>query len=375
MKLIIISNKLYDFESGAFRIGGVETYMRDLAALAVKLGFETEIRQPDAADAETVICGFKIRSVNAPKSLFKSRLQHIHDSIGDDNAKVIIATTHLNIKSKRPDTIAIQHGIDFDCGFPDRTGPLKYANRMLGFAIKAARSLRNVMRHFYCRNMVCVDYNYFNWYRTLGALLPGHNMKIILNYAQNAYAKEEIVRKISQSGGPKKIVFARRLIDYRGCGIFMEAVKALKAEYGDLQVTFAGDGPMQKKVEAFVKSAGGAALTKYEPQNAVSFLHGFDISVVPTICSEGTSLSLLESMAAGCLPVATHVGGMTNIILDGYNGILAFPTKEGLVKALKRALDMGEEERKAMVLNAYESAASAFSKEKWERGWTEILTS
>ncbi|WP_420491566.1 glycosyltransferase [Neobacillus drentensis] len=51
--------------------------------------------------------------------------------------------------------------------------------------------------------------------------------------------------------------------------------------------------------------------------------------------SEGTSLSLLEAMAAKCAEIATNVGGMTNIILDNYNGLIINPDESELYLALE----------------------------------------
>ncbi len=99
----------------------------------------------------------------------------------------------------------------------------------------------------------------------------------------------------------------------------------------------------------------------------------YDIAVVPTIFSEGTSLSLIEAMSAGCLPIASHVGGMTNIILDSFNGFLTYPSEEELYKIIVKVLNLEKAEFNSIVKNAYHSACSSFSISKWKSSWREIL--
>jgi glycosyltransferase involved in cell wall biosynthesis len=78
-------------------------------------------------------------------------------------------------------------------------------------------------------------------------------------------------------------------------------------------------------------------------------------------------------MSAGCFPVATHVGGMTNIVLDGYNGILCSPSEDSLYKSLIKVLEMNEQEYNTIVRNAYNSSVMAFSIEVWKQKWSEFI--
>ena len=111
-------------------------------------------------------------------------------------------------------------------------------------------------------------------------------------------------------------------------------------------------------------------ITKYEAKDSVGFHSKYDIAVVPTICSEGTSLSLLEAMSAGCFPIATHVGGMTNIILDHYNGLLCYPDEDSVFKALYEAVTMKKESFIRIATNAYRSSVEAFSVGSWSDRWS-----
>ena len=58
---------------------------------------------------------------------------------------------------------------------------------------------------------------------------------------------------------------------------------------------------------------------------------------------EGLPVILLESMAAGCVPVCTPVGGIKDVVKDGENGILSPDTMEaGYLSAMQRFLELPE---------------------------------
>jgi len=40
-------------------------------------------------------------------------------------------------------------------------------------------------------------------------------------------------------------------------------------------------------------------------------------------------------MAVGCAVIASYVGGLSDLIIDGFNGLLIKPTAEGLINAIE----------------------------------------
>ncbi len=96
------------------------------------------------------------------------------------------------------------------------------------------------------------------------------------------------------------------------------------------------------------------------------------IVVVPTTSSEGTSLSCLEAMASGKAVICGRVGGLTDLIIDGYNGRLIDVNPETLAGAIEELLK-NPEERRRLGRKARETA-EAFSLAKWEERWCKALT-
>ncbi len=110
-----------------------------------------------------------------------------------------------------------------------------------------------------------------------------------------------------------------------------------------------------------------------EPEHMPDCYKNADITLIPTIYSEGTSLSCLEAMACGNFVIATNIGGLTNLIINNYNGILINPDKNELKQALKNAL-----ENKSFfecVCNNAQRVSDAFEKRVWIQQWNDIITS
>jgi glycosyltransferase involved in cell wall biosynthesis len=67
-----------------------------------------------------------------------------------------------------------------------------------------------------------------------------------------------------------------------------------------------------------------------------------DIFVFPTYHHEGLPYALLESMAAGCVPITTRVGGQPDVMQDGVHGLF-IPSKDP--RALADAVVKLDEDR------------------------------
>ena len=96
-----------------------------------------------------------------------------------------------------------------------------------------------------------------------------------------------------------------------------------------------------------------------------------DITLIPTLYSEGTSLSCLEAMASGNAVITTRIGGLTDLIINNYNGKLIEPNAKALYDAIEEFLT-NEELVKKCKQNAI-AVAETFSKDKWEKSWKKII--
>ena len=152
-----------------------------------------------------------------------------------------------------------------------------------------------------------------------------------------------------------------------------EVIKKIIARYDNVEVCFAGEGPDEDYLKSEFGDVPQVSFMKYNSKQAIEIHTKFDIAIVPTLGSEGTSLSLLEAMAAGCAVIATNVGGMTNIILNNYNGLLISPDAKSLFGAICYLIENNSELERLQKF-AFETARKAFSISDWTSKWNEVLT-
>ena len=79
----------------------------------------------------------------------------------------------------------------------------------------------------------------------------------------------------------------------------------------------------------------------------------------------------LEAQACGLPVVSTYIGGLSEMVIDGFNGIKVAPTLDELKSAVDYLI-RNPDERTRMGKNA-RLVAEKFNIEKWQRRWTDVL--
>lgn len=383
MKAAIFYSKYLDLDGKKQHIGGVETYLYNLANLCRKMDIKPIIFQFAHKDFERTVDGIRVVGVPASKKrgpfrrigLFKLASRHF--DIEKD--VIIFGADRFSVRYGSNRCVSIQHGITWDLPnryLPPRTiwrGGLTGKIWRDGFAgnwYKMGARRKAIRDYERCPNRVCVDYNFINWYRTfLYRELTGNNW-VIPNFAD--IPDENIVKSAKRDASVLKILFARRFCDYRGTRIMAQAAKSLLKKHPHISFTFAGEGPDESWLRAQFAEESRTNITRYSHDQIVDIHLKHHIAVVPSIASEGTSLSVAEAMACGCAVAATAIGGITNMIIDGYNGRLCMPTTGELEKCIAELIVDGDQRRR-IAGNAYETAKNAFSKEKWEKSWNRVI--
>ena len=363
--LDILFKRYYDEKGMAATIGGIQTYITNLAHLAVRSGWRVRILQ----FTEQHVCkeigkgiqliGFAShQSQRTPDKLYARTTASRNDS---DHYLTLFATDTQLPHQHVPHAIAIQHGIcwDIDDGL-QRSLIRNVASKAID-AYQRLRRLQNV------DVVVCVDHHFIGWYRTqvhhiCQRLVPIMNFTRIDPHLPEKQHHDDCVR----------IVFARRFFPYRGTRLFAKALHQLLTEQLPIEVTLAGDGPDKDWLQEQFRAYPNVRFTQYAAPDSLTFHADFDIAVVPTIGSEGTSLSLLEAMAARCAVVCTNVGGMTHIVIDGYNGLMVMPEDQALYRAIK-LLVQDKAYRRSLAQRGFDTVKNAFSLEVWEEKWEKLL--
>jgi len=137
----------------------------------------------------------------------------------------------------------------------------------------------------------------------------------------------------------------------------IKATKLLIKEFPDIEVRLAGKGKLEGFIKEKVKEYGLEKNIFFEGQieDVFAFLDKIDIFVLPSI-SEGLPNAVIEALYMEKPVVATKVGGISEVIISGKNGILVRPKNpEELADAIKFliknpefAIMIGKEGRKTV---------------------------
>ena len=361
MKAILIYNKFYDPNENKPTIGGIQTYICDLAKVLVNNSYDIEILQPGQTEEVYEWNGYLIRSLSITNTKYEAQIKkYIKNNVEKDDL-VIFMTHTINCKISHKKTISIQHGIYWDIPY---TQPR--ASSVIEFIFRNLHAWKDLKKVNLCKNCVAVDYNFLNWYKTQQYFIRS-DIKVIPNYCtvSENYKPRENKENI-------KILFARRFEEYRGTRIFAKAVDELLEKYDNVEFTFAGGGPDERLLNEHFKDSTRVKFIKYGYGESQQIHEQHDIAVVASIGSEGTSLSLLEAMGAGCAVVCTNVGGLTNIVLNRFNGRICDITSSSLSKALSDLIE-DKEQRELIARRGYDTAKTAFNKSDWEKKWDSII--
>lgn len=368
--ILIIYNEVYS-DSGNLTIGGIQAYLKELSLTLYNHNYNVTIIQRGNETKNTVINKIKINYIKINNKSIKTIGIHLLKKYIEKNKilkddLIIWGTDSIAYNYPKCKNISIQHGIAFDL-LPTNNFT-KIFNHSFFLKIYKLMQRNASLKYFNkVKYRVCVDYNYQNWYRTFSIRSDDLNIKVIPNFTKIKYPFLE-----KKNNKLIKILFARRFVEKRGVILMINATKKLLAEYQNIEITFAGSGPMRDLISELTEFNSRVKITNYLHENSLDFHKNFDIAVIPTIGSEGTSLSLLEAMASSCTVIASDVGGITNIIIDGFNGILIRPNENELFFSLKKLIN-DSEYKNFLSYNAYQTVKNGFSDKIWSEKWIKFI--
>lgn len=362
MRAHIIYYNYLNPDGEGMSIGGIQTYLTNLIPVLRRQGYDVTIWQRSAKDFHKVLDGCDVYGIpfreNWGKRVAKFLLDAALPHIDLPNDLLLYGCETCITRHVPCRTVAIQHGIFWDV-------PKKEGAYLRGYVRKCLNAWKIIKRVSKVDHLVCVDNNFINWHR---AITPYPKVKHI--FIPNFTAIPSEMPSKEHEG--ISIIFARRFFPHRGTRLFANVIERILKEYKNIHVTVAGTGPDADYIHGKLDSFQNARFTTFSSEESLSIHKDMDIAVVPTIGSEGTSLSLLEAMASGCAVVCTNVGGMTNIVLSGYNGLMISPEEDELFDALATLIEDASL-RARLQSNAYTCAKEAFSLKRWQDCWEKVI--
>jgi glycosyltransferase involved in cell wall biosynthesis len=338
------------------RVGGAQALLRAQAPLLKERGAEVTIltrRFPGTLASET-LDGISIHRlpIPAPKPLASltftlsglSLLRRLRPDVIHANEFISPATTAMLAKrwlGGIPIVIT-----------PHRSGPLgdvqRLQNRRGGLA--RLNALREQVDAF-----VVISNEIGDELRGIG--VPPQKMHFINNGVDTTrFAPPDPAHKLAirQTLGiapdALAVIYTGRLVREKRLNNLLAVWPTLRAAFSKAELVLLGAGDQ----ESALRQMAVEGVHFPGPQSdVVPYLQAADIFVLPSE-AEGFSIAMLEAMSCGLAPIITNIGGATEVITEGQNGLLVAPDdlpalQNALTKLLQDAhlrTDMGLAARK-----------------------------
>ena len=176
-------------------------------------------------------------------------------------------------------------------------------------------------------------------------------------------------------GRPLVVMVSSLIPPHKDPETFLVALAAAREAGATFHALLVGDGPLAGSVARLRRKLGLEellGLTGFRP-DAVELLAAADVAVLSSR-DEGLGTTLLDAMAAGVPVVATAAGGITEIVRDGVEGLLA-PVGDGRALGTAIARALGDAELRASLASAGRRRVQDFSMERTVDGTVEVYRS
>lgn len=357
-RVAILTPQFFEWSGERCLFGGGERYLIDFANLLQKLGYQVDVFQPSmGSEWEKIYNGVKIMGIG-DSGLDKDFCIEVNKTFFQ-RAKDYNIHIYFNLNVIYPyvfpGSICISHGIWWDSIDRPwwRTEPW-YQRFLVG--------LKNI------ETLVSVDTNTIKWFNSV---MPDPRLQTV--YIPNYVDLDCINSSHSDRGDYITILYPRRLHSCRGIEICKDVAKELVIEHENLRFMFVGRGSEEdeKVMHQFAAKYPRIEYDWYDMKEIYKVYQDVDIVLIPSLSSEGTSLSLIEAMAFGKPVIAGLVGGITDLILPGYNGLLIDVTHENLKKTILELV--GNPDLRHTLGENARVVAEHFSKAIWEERWKKVI--
>ncbi|EIJ78039.1 glycosyl transferase group 1 [Bacillus methanolicus PB1] len=342
--------------------GGLERYLYDLSKTIREMGWKPVIHQlsqsgPFRREIEDIeVIGYDCRD--------QDLVTVFNRMSSEAEGNLIYASFIWHPIQYKTASIGICHGINWD-------------NPSLPTENKAdvARNIQGALRQL--KRIVSVDSHFLTFCRSVCTFSDPEQIVLL----PNAVDTQEFIpqERIQKDSNRVHILYPRRISIERGIIPMMLATDRLLAAYPQVTIEFVGelieDSLLTKTFRLWLDAHPYRDRIHYQAYTFGQMVQAYqraDIAVIPTIFSEGTSYSCLEALSCGVPIVSSNVGGLNDLIIDGYNGLLVTPTEDRLFEAIRTLIE-NLEIRRQIGANA-RATAKAFDKRIWKAKWTRILS-
>jgi len=351
-------------------IGGADAYADDLHRLLGDSGFDSLVFQRRATGAEGEHVRFLPNPLGGLPFSFWTQSLFVpwrYGQLGRAVAVIchyppyLLSLLGLRLHRRRPALIGLSHGVFWD----DRPGALR------------SRVKRALARAAF-RQADAYVANDTHFLREVGLqVAPGTHL-----HQEVAPGRWFIpccvdtdfwrpVGPLPEIAALQAVLVPRNLYYNRGVHLAVQAFARFSRDHPEAHLVIVGARSQSRYaawVERLVAESGlGERVVFWGPVPRYDMPRVYAsarLTVIPSLCGEGTSLAALESMSCGTPTVTTDVAGLADL-----PGLQAPATPEGMAAALAQAWDGREQYSRSQ----RERVAQQYSLPQWRQGWLRVL--
>ncbi len=160
------------------------------------------------------------------------------------------------------------------------------------------------------------------------------------HFARPAVSRTEWRQRMAIPLDALVVLYVARLVPPKNVALYVDIARTVIERIDRAFFLIVGDGPLKTALEGLVRESGLEHKIRFLGfrGDLVSIYHGSDL-FLSTSNYEGFGLAIVEAMAAGRPVVATSVGGVPEVVVDGTTGRLCAPEDaNGLAHAVLELL-------------------------------------
>jgi len=386
---ILFINVLYEPYIG----GGAEIILKELVKGSQILGHEVKVLSFwDKDDKEEVIDGIpvyraKIPNVYLPygkirQPFLKRRLWHILDIYNPISKEIVLK----QIRDFKPDIISIHNTPGWSCSIWDAVSesnvPAIQVLHDLYLLCPTNMFKNNVVCKKQCLTCKLMRLPYKSKSNKLKAVVGVSNF-ILDKYLSYGYFKDVPIKKViynsrklssttvERKTDPRYINFGfiGTLAPNKGIEVLLRAYHKIKKPNYKLFVAGAGKQDYEEYLKSKYKDDSIIFMGRVDPKD---FFEKVDVTIVPSIWYEALGMVVIESFTFGIPVIGSNIGGIPEMIIEGVNGVLFDPYKEGDLeeKILKFESEISDWKNKFEIIK--QSAQKFLDYEGWLNQWEEL---
>ncbi len=351
-------------------VGGADVYVAQLAEVVINAGHEHTVYQrvaetsdPSVRVIRNPLRGLPLDFWTQALALWGLRREILsHDIVICHYPHYLLAVDLMSFFGRRPIRVGLSHGVFWD------DAPW-WNPRSLVKLIIARLAFRRA--HAYIANDT-------HFLRSMGLRIEprqGMHSRVAPRvwFIPNGVDTQEFRRvdPIPEIRERNAILVPRNLFRNRGVHLAIEAFAQFRARHPETTLYIVGGGGQPGYVEQLKRMVKELGLTEcavfhgpVRHADLPAVYSSAQLTLIPSLCGEGTSLSALESMACGTPTICTFVAGLRDL-----PGPHALP----MVASLAETMESVWPDRADLAEAQHAQVLANYTIEKWRRSWGDAL--